>query len=127
VDEFMQTSVPGIFAAGDCCLVYDQLTKRVQPNALWPDAMQQGMCAAYGMAGTPKKYSGSVSIASSSFFGIKVAIAGPVILEAHQRIEEQITPDFYHRLIYDNNKLVGFMLIGNTTMLSDYRRQLLSQ
>jgi NAD(P)H-nitrite reductase large subunit len=127
VDEFMQTSVPGIFAAGDCCLVYDQLTKRVQPNALWPDAMQQGMCAAYGMAGTPKKYPGSVSIASSGFFGIKVAIAGPVKPAAPQRIEEQTTSDFHHRLIYDNDKLVGFMLIGNTTMLSDYRRQLLSQ
>jgi nitrite reductase (NADH) large subunit len=127
VDEYMQTSAPGIYAAGDCCLVYDQLTRRVQPNALWPDAMQQGMCAAYGMAGAPRKYPGSVSIASSSFFGIKVAVAGPVINAPHQRVMEQETEDCYHRLVYDNDKLVGFMLIGNTTMLSDHRRQLLSQ
>lgn len=145
VNEYMQTSVPDVFAAGDCCMVYDQLTKRMQPNALWPDAMQQGMHAAYGMAGMPKKYPGSVSIASSSFFGYKVAIAGPIIPEIHQRVEEyptctqwhsscppnsaNVTHDdacWYHRLIYDQEKLVGFMLIGNTSKFSDYRRQLLS-
>lgn len=127
VDEYMQTSIPGIYASGDCCKVYDQLTKRVQPNALWPDAMQQGMYAAYGMAGMAKKYSGSVSIASSNFFGIKVAVAGPVVPEEHQRIEERGDDSYYHRFVYENNKLVGFMLIGNTSALSDYRRQLLSQ
>jgi NAD(P)H-nitrite reductase large subunit len=127
IDEYMQTSIPGIYAAGDCCLVYDQLIKRVQPNALWPDAMQQGMYAAYGMAGVLKKYPGSVSIASSSFFGIKVAIAGPVIPEVQQHVTEQESDGYYHRLLHEREKLVGFMLIGNTTMLSDYRRQLLSQ
>jgi nitrite reductase (NADH) large subunit len=127
VNEYMQTSMPAIYAAGDCCMVYDQLTKWVQPNALWPDAMQQGMCAAYSMAGVPKKYPGSVSIASSSFFGLKVAIAGPVTTTPQQRVVEQESGESYHRLLYDGDKLVGFMLIGNTTMLSDYRRQLLSQ
>jgi len=127
VNEYMQSSVPGIYAAGDCCIIYDQLTKRMQPNALWSDAMQQGMHAAYGMAGVPKKYPGSVSIASSSFFGLKVAIAGPVMPEAHQRIEERGDDSHYHRLISNNDKLVGFMLIGNTNALSDYRRQLLSR
>lgn len=146
VNEYMQTSAPDIFAAGDCCMVYDQLTKRVQPNALWPDAMQQGMHAAYGMVGMPKKYPGSVSVASSSFFGYKVAVSGPVVPESHHRLEEypalsswhpncppasaNLTHDeacWYHRLIYDQEKLVGFMLIGNTSKFSDYRRQLLNR
>jgi nitrite reductase (NADH) large subunit len=127
VDEHMQTSIPGIYAAGDCCHVYDQLTKQVQPNALWPDAMQQGMYAAYGMVGIPKKYPGSVSIASSSFFGLKVAIAGSLNVSPDQRVEELTGESAYHRLVYEADKLVGFMLIGNTQQLSEYRRQLLSQ
>lgn len=125
VDEHMQTFVPNIYAAGDCCMVYDQLSKQLQPSSLWPDAMQQGMHAAYGMVGAPKPYAGSVSIAASGFFGLKVAAAGSPFITASQRCEESIGDGWYHRFVYEDEKLVGFMLIGNTSELSNYRRQLL--
>ncbi len=125
VDALMQTSVHGIYAAGDCCMVYDQLSKQLQPSSLWPDAMQQGMHAAYGMVGTPKPYAGSVSIAASGFFGLKVAIAGPSSISASHRSEEAMGDGWYHRFVYEEEKLVGFMLIGNTGELSTYRRELL--
>jgi hypothetical protein len=118
-------------------MIYDQLAKRLQPNALWPDAMQQGGCAAYGMVGITKPYAGSVNIASSSFFGIKVAIAGPLVITPQQQVKA-LSGDgpvhrsfseggWMHRLVYEQEKLVGFMLIGNTSQLSDYRRQLLTR
>ncbi len=127
VSDTLQASMPDVYAAGDCCTVYDQLTKRVQPSSLWPDAMQQGMCAAYGMTGVSKQYAGSVSIAASGFFGIKVAVAGSVSIQTHQKINEFEGEGWYHRFVYEQDKLVGFMLIGNTGDLSQYRRQLLSQ
>lgn len=125
VDAYMQTFVHGIYAAGDCCMVYDQLSKQLQPSSLWPDAMQQGMHAAYGMVGAPKPYAGSVSIAASGFFGLKVAIAGTPFIMASQRTEESLGDVWYHRFTYEKEKLVGFMLIGNTGELSTYRRELL--
>jgi NAD(P)H-nitrite reductase large subunit len=127
VSDTLQTSMPSIYAVGDCCTVYDQLTKRVQPSLLWPDAMQQGMCAAYGMTGISKQYAGSVSIAASGFFGIKVAVAGPMVVARYQQIEESSEFGWYHRFVYEQDTLIGFMLIGNTSELSQYRRQILSQ
>lgn len=126
VDDTMQTSVPDIYAVGDCCMVYDKLHAAVMPSTLWPDAMQQGMYAAYNMAGTEKIYSGTVQIAASGFFGLKVACAGPVVVDKTCRIEEVSGPGWYHRFVYQQEKLSGFMLIGNTGDLAEYRRQLMT-
>ncbi len=127
VDENLKTSLDAVYAAGDCCLVYDRISKQMKPSSLWPDAMQQGMCAAYGMGGMIKPYPGCVPIAASAFFGIKVAVTGSVVVDKHQRTQEVQGENWYHRFTFEQTKLVGFMLIGNTGDLSEYRRQLLAQ
>ncbi len=42
VDEFMQTSVPDVYAAGDCAQGLDFLTKKDAVIAIWPVAARQG-------------------------------------------------------------------------------------
>jgi NADPH-dependent 2,4-dienoyl-CoA reductase/sulfur reductase-like enzyme len=45
VNEFMQTSVDNIYAAGDVAEYYDITTNKYTINALWPNAVIQGRIA----------------------------------------------------------------------------------
>jgi NADPH-dependent 2,4-dienoyl-CoA reductase/sulfur reductase-like enzyme len=50
-DEHMQTSVPGIYAAGDCAEAFDNITRRTMVSAIQPNASDQARVAALNMAG----------------------------------------------------------------------------
>jgi NAD(P)H-nitrite reductase large subunit len=52
VDEMMQTSAPGIYAAGDVAEVYDPILKKTILNSLWGPARRQGAIAGSNMAGS---------------------------------------------------------------------------
>jgi NADPH-dependent 2,4-dienoyl-CoA reductase/sulfur reductase-like enzyme len=56
VDERLRTSVPGIFAAGDCAELYDEKTREVRINFGWRSAIKQGRLAGENMAGGGKRY-----------------------------------------------------------------------
>jgi len=45
VDEFCQTSIPDIYAAGDCCESFDITSEQNRVLALLPNAYMQGECA----------------------------------------------------------------------------------
>jgi nitrite reductase (NADH) large subunit len=64
VNEFLETSEPDIFAAGDCCQALDVTRGRPWINAVWPVAVEQGYYAALNLAGTPAAYPGSVAMNS---------------------------------------------------------------
>jgi 3-phenylpropionate/trans-cinnamate dioxygenase ferredoxin reductase component len=55
-DETLQTSVEGIFAAGDVCSYESRVHGRRLRVEHWDVAMQQGMHAARGMLGEPEPY-----------------------------------------------------------------------
>jgi NAD(P)H-nitrite reductase large subunit len=49
VNEFMQSNISTIFAAGDVAQVYDRWTGRHQLDVLWPSAINEGQAAGYNM------------------------------------------------------------------------------
>ncbi len=49
-DEYMQTNVPGIFAAGDCAEAFDKVSGRTIISAIQPNAAEQARVAALNMA-----------------------------------------------------------------------------
>jgi len=75
VDEHLQSSVPGVYAAGDVAESRDCLTGKRQLNAIQPNAVEQGRIAALNMAGRPTVFKGSfvfnvlttLGLVSSSF------------------------------------------------------------
>ncbi len=60
VNQRMETSVPGIYAAGDCCEGTDLQTGRTMIIGLWANAGCQGANAGYNMAGKPSSYYGNI-------------------------------------------------------------------
>ncbi|RJG08006.1 NAD(P)/FAD-dependent oxidoreductase [Noviherbaspirillum cavernae] len=51
VDASMQTSVPGIYAAGDCAETFDAASGRMVIAGVLPNAVDQACCAALNMIG----------------------------------------------------------------------------
>ncbi|MDO8252081.1 MAG: FAD-dependent oxidoreductase [Rhodoferax sp.] len=48
-DEHLQTNVPGIFAAGDCCEAFDKISGKMIVSAIQPNAAEQARVAAMNM------------------------------------------------------------------------------
>jgi NAD(P)H-nitrite reductase large subunit len=84
VDEFMQTSVPGVFAAGDVAQAYDRWTGSHQLDTLWPTALAMGRHAghnmvdvAHGRAPT-QAYVKGLPFNACLLFGVHITIIGRV-------------------------------------------------
>jgi len=48
-DEHLQTNVPGIYAAGDCCEAFDKVSGKMIVSAIQPNAAEQARVAAMNM------------------------------------------------------------------------------
>ncbi|GIW41318.1 MAG: pyridine nucleotide-disulfide oxidoreductase [Candidatus Binatia bacterium] len=77
VDEFLRTSRPGIFAAGDVAEVVDFLGggQRVL-HAIWPSAVEQGRIAGANMTGRQIAYDGSLGMNVVELFHVTLAQIG---------------------------------------------------
>jgi NADPH-dependent 2,4-dienoyl-CoA reductase/sulfur reductase-like enzyme len=50
-DEHLQTSVPGVYAAGDCAEAFDKISNKTIVSAIQPNAAEQARVAALNMVG----------------------------------------------------------------------------
>jgi len=78
VDEFLQTSAPDVFAAGDVAQVRDPRTGVAALDVLWPIALKQGACAGANMVGARRSYLKDVPYNVTQLTGLKVTIIGAV-------------------------------------------------
>jgi nitrite reductase (NADH) large subunit len=128
VNQFLETSVPNIYAAGDVAAVPDLITKKAIRNHSWPDAMVQGMHAAHAMAGVPKLYPGFFSISGSRFFGTQFVSCGPISAPPpNSHLHERSDADSYQGFLFHENKLIGFVMIGILHDISHYKSLIVSQ
>lgn len=73
VNSWMETSIPDIYACGDCIESNDILTGEPYPNLFWHNANQQGMVVARNCAGVSTDYPGSQNLLNVDVFGNHVA------------------------------------------------------
>ena len=78
VNEYLQTSDPDIFAAGDVAQVYDPQTGRSVIDNLWTPGREQGKAAAWNMAGKKKPYRRAVAANVLRLAGIMLTVIGAV-------------------------------------------------
>lgn len=111
----MQTSDECIYAAGDCCVSTDMLDGSKKIIALWPNAVQQGTVAGAQMAGGDLLIDGTYSVNAIDFFGLRICTCGLINAQGEQysdRIKQQ--GDSYKRLVFEGNRLVGYVLINSS-------------
>ena len=116
VDEHLETSVPGIYAAGDVAQGPDFSTGGREVHAIQPTASEHGRVAAWNMAGRTSRYRGSLSMnvlntlgLISSSFGLWQGVDGGdrAVVADQDRFQ-------YLRLEFDGDLLVGALALGLT-------------
>jgi NADPH-dependent 2,4-dienoyl-CoA reductase/sulfur reductase-like enzyme len=78
VNQYMQTSIKDIYAAGDTAEIYDQQTQSWVIDCLWPIARQQGAIAGKNMAGKKTPYLRRSPINVTRLSGLTTTIIGQV-------------------------------------------------
>jgi NADPH-dependent 2,4-dienoyl-CoA reductase/sulfur reductase-like enzyme len=124
VDESLRTSVPGVWAAGDCANV-TWIDGSRRPEQLWYTARDQGRAAAASMTGDAAVYRRGAWYNSAKFFDLEYTTAGwvPALIDAENRLvplEAGVTTWFQRipgafaseRIICRGDRVVGFNMLG---------------
>ncbi|HHW44607.1 MAG TPA: NAD(P)/FAD-dependent oxidoreductase [Desulfotomaculum sp.] len=112
VDEYLCTSLPDVYAAGDCIQVTDRLTGEKVNSALWTLAFEQGRLAATNMLGLRRPYPAPLTRLNSARFGA-VDVVSVGRLEGEEVLAEyDALQRTYRRLVFHGHRLAGFILAG---------------
>jgi NAD(P)H-nitrite reductase large subunit len=118
VDAAMQSSVPGIYAAGDVTEAADFISGKRTLNAIQPNAADQARIAAINMAGGQSTLPGSLAINVLDTLGLISASFGQWWGEAGGESVEQVDEKGYK---YLSLQFKGDVLIGATSIgLTDH-------
>jgi len=115
-DSKGQTSIPNVYASGDCTESRDITTGEEKVLALLPNAYMQGECAGVNMAGGSRSYDKAIPMNSIGFFGLHLMTAGNYDGEVFfERDGEN-----YKKLYVKDGRLVGYILIGDVARAGIY-------
>ena len=114
VDDHQQTSVDGIYAAGDVCRSRHIVTGEWIYNAIWPVAATGARIASANMSGEKLTYEGNIPINSVDFYELWITAIGNVQEEDPDVKEITFTtPAIYQKVKLRNGVPFAFMSIGN--------------
>lgn len=104
VNEFMQTSDPDIYAAGDVAGL----------SGIWPNAMKQGKTAARNMCGYETIYDDRFSAKNTiNFFGLTTLCLGRIKAEPEDEVLVKEDAFVYKRALVRDGKVTGILLQGD--------------
>lgn len=97
VDDRMQTSAPGIFAAGDCAQTLHRVTRHAAWIPLQTTANKQGQVAGANAAGARERFPGVVGTLGFKVFGLEVARTGLTLHEISRHPVDVLPVSSVHR------------------------------
>ena len=122
VDEYMQTNVEDIYAAGDLTRYYDTILNSPAQNGSWGSAKEQGSVAGTNMVAdgeeTEFRWVSSYSITHFDF---------PFLSFGHptrgdDEAERKYSDSEWRRLAFENGQLIGGVLIGDLSQQSTFKK-----
>ncbi len=115
-DQHMETSVPGVYAAGDCAEAFDVVSGKTIVSAIQPNAADQGYCAGMNMAGRRAELNGVTQINVLDTLGLVSTSFGQWQGVPGGEHAELCDPEHYRhlRLEFDGDVLIGSNAIGFT-------------
>ena len=116
VNTKMETSVKDVYAAGDCAEGYDASIGSNRVLAILPNAYMQGFTAGVNMAGGDKQFDNAIPMNSIGFYGLHIMTAGNYDGECFEEKRDGVLKRFFVK----DNRLIGYMLIGETDRAGIY-------
>jgi NAD(P)H-nitrite reductase large subunit len=128
VNEQMQTSISHIYSAGDCTESLDISSGDFKPMALMPSAYMEGFCAGKNMAGEESKITDEIPMNSIGFFGYHIMTAGSYPSEeSGGKVIESKSEKSLKKLFLKDDKLVGFIILGDVAQTGIYTKLIREQ
>lgn len=143
VDEFMRTSIPNVFAAGDVAQVYDPRLGKAVLDSLWTPAREQGYSAGLNMAGAERPHRRSIPFNVTRLANITTTIIGNIgqgrdedtvgivrgdsetWRELPEAILAQTGFEINHlRLMVGEHTLIGAVVMGDQTLSFPLQRMI---
>ena len=140
VNEYLQTSQPEIFAAGDVAQIFDPITGRSAIDNLWNPGRKQGQVAATNMTGQREVYQRSIATNVLRLGGVMTTIIGPIgsgrgesevyttrgSSETWQQLPNTIATESgtemsHSRLVMDGKLILGAVVMGDQKMARPLR------
>lgn len=109
IDAGGRTTLPDVYAAGDCAESFDVASGTKKILALLPNASFQGRIAGVNMAGGEAELTDAAAFNSIGFFGTHVMTAG--VYEGEEYLDR--TETSYKALFFKDGVLKGFILIDH--------------
>ncbi len=122
VDAYLQSSVPGIYAAGDVAQGPNLLGGPSVIHAIQPTAVDHGRVAGANMAGQRRAYAGSLVMNILDVAGLHSASFGRWQEDEDTTVTWNAARPVYRKLVWGGTRLVGGIIVGpieDTTMLTD--------
>jgi NAD(P)H-nitrite reductase large subunit len=116
VNAKSETTAADIYAAGDCTQTIDVSSGRSRIMALLPNAYMQGECAGINMAGGESVFDAAIPMNAIGILGLHMITAGNYRREAYCRAGN----GNYKRLFHSDNRLNGYIMIGNVEKAGIY-------
>ena len=116
VDEFMRTSDPDVYAAGDVAQATELISGSKRVVGIWKNAALQGACAGAAIAAelagaepaSEHAFKGSISTNTIAVNGTLFISAGTIELTPDRSVEVRERDDMTVVYIFEGDRLVGF-------------------
>jgi len=127
VDEYMQTNVDDIYAAGDITQFYDVLLGDETQNGAWGSAKEQGATAGKNMVadGEADEFRWVSSYSITHFDFPFLSFGHPTI--GDDEAERKYSEGEWRRLTFKDGRLIGGVLIGDLSQQSTYKQLIREQ
>ncbi|MDX1976143.1 MAG: FAD-dependent oxidoreductase [Pseudanabaenaceae cyanobacterium bins.68] len=119
VDQFLQTNLPRVYAAGDCTLVQTGNTVGDRPNRTWQVATSQGIVAAANLLGAATVYQEGLFYNAGVLYDLPYTMLGKFNPDPSDRTCQTYTYDpgddpyaYFKLTVSEHGLLVGAMLLG---------------
>ncbi len=117
-NEYLETNIPGIYAAGDVAEFYDSMIGHHHTMGTWDNALAHGRVVAVNMAGGHEPYI-DVPTYTSPLFDTNIAVMGiaesnnPELTSVSRTAPGDKGNQDYRKFFFKENRLVGAVFIGS--------------
>lgn len=121
-NEYLETNIPDIYAAGDCAEFDDLILGEKKQFFNWFNAGEQGRIAGANMAGKKTAFQ-CVSFSISQAFGVNIVFVGDCRLGENREIIKTapLSPDSIGHLIVKNKRIIGGVVINENQKIASIR------
>lgn len=120
VNDYLQTNLSDIYAAGDCAEHQDRI------YGLWSASLEQGEIAAQNMAGQKTAYTGTTVATMLKVAEIELASLGCVDLREHPQAYEikKADSNVYQKLFVENDCIIGAIFINDMKKVQKIKKMI---